>query len=198
MTDNIVTLMVGRMQKLPSDTQQVLKLASCVGSRFDLEMLAIVAEQSPRQIADALLEAVLRGLVVITDAEKSYRFYHDRIQQAAYTLIADQEKQTVHLSMGRLLLKSIAPEHLEDQIFEVVNQLNRSINLITDATEKETLIRLNLLAGKKAKASTAYAPAQKLLSIATDLLTETAWSDRYHQTFFYSKSAPNASFWQAI
>ncbi|PSB22065.1 PAS domain S-box protein [Phormidesmis priestleyi ULC007] len=194
MTDNIVTLMVGRMQKLPSDTQQVLKLASCVGSRFDLEMLAIVAEQSPRQIADALLEAVLRGLVVITDAEKSYRFYHDRIQQAAYTLIADQEKQTVHLSMGRLLLKSIAPEHLEDQIFEVVNQLNRSINLITDATEKETLIRLNLLAGKKAKASTAYAPAQKLLSIATDLLTETAWSDRYHQTFFLFKERAECEF----
>ena len=193
MTDNIVALMVGRMQKLPSDTQQALKLASCVGSRFDLEMLAIVAEQSPQQITDALLEAVLRGLVVIT-GEKSYQFYHDRIQQAAYTLIADQEKQAVHFSMGRLLLKSIRAEHLEDQIFEVVNQLNRSIDLITDAAEKETLIRLNLLAGKKAKASTAYALAQKLLSIATDLLTETAWSDRYEQTFSLFKERAECEF----
>ena len=193
MTDNIVTLMVGRMQKLPFNTQQVLKLASCVGNRFELEMLAIVAEQSPQQITDALLEAVLRGLVVIT-TEKSYRFYHDRIQQAAYTLIADQEKQAVHLSTGRLLLKSIRAEHLEDQIFEVVNQFNRSINLITDAAEKETLIRLNLLAGKKAKASTAYALAQRLLSIATDLLTETAWSDRYEQTFSLFKERAECEF----
>ncbi|MEH2446744.1 MAG: AAA family ATPase [Nostoc sp.] len=186
-TDNIVSLMIGRMQKLPPPTQQVLKLASCIGNRFDLEVLAIVGEQSIEETANALIEAVLRGLIIPIESDesthKNYRFYHDRVQQAAYALIADESKSAVHLTIGRLLLKNASLEQVSEQIFDLVNQLNLAVNLISEQTEKDELVRLNLIAGKKAKASTAYTAAQRFFSIAMNLLAENAWIEQYEQTF---------------
>ncbi|MEJ6487007.1 AAA family ATPase [Nostoc punctiforme UO1] len=186
-TDNIVSLMIGRMQKLPFATQEVLKLASCIGNRFDLEVLAIVGEQSIEETANVLVEAILRGLIIPIEsdetAQKNYRFYHDRVQQAAYSLIADESKSAVHLRIGRLLLKNASYEKVNEQIFDLVNQLNFAVDLIIEQAEKDELIRLNLIAAKKAKASTAYAPAKKLFSVAMNLLAENAWIEQYEQTF---------------
>ncbi|MBC1274481.1 AAA family ATPase [Nostoc sp. UCD121] len=186
-TDNIVSLMIGRMQKLPAATQEVLKLASCIGNRFDLEVLAIVGEQSIQETANALVEAILRGLIIPIESDettgRNYRFYHDRVQQAAYSLIADESKSVVHLTIGRLLLKNSSHEQVNEQIFDLVNQLNLAVNLIIDQTEKDELVRLNLIAAKKAKASTAYTPAKRLFSVAMNLLAENAWIEQYEQTF---------------
>ncbi|MBN3994431.1 MAG: AAA family ATPase [Nostoc sp. NMS2] len=186
-TDNIVSLMIGRMQKLPAATQEVLKLASCIGNRFDLEVLAIVGEKSIQETANALAEAILRGLIILVESDESagrnYRFYHDRVQQAAYALIADESKSVVHLTIGRLLLKNSSQEKVNEQIFDLVNQLNLAVNLIIEQTEKDELVRLNLIAGKKAKASTAYTPAKRFFSVAMNLLAENAWIEQYEQTF---------------
>lgn len=184
-TNNIANLMIGRMQKLPTETQDVLKFAACIGNHFNLEMLAIVAETSPEQTAEALWEAVLSRFIVPTETSEttSYRFYHDRIQQAAYALIADEQKQIIHLTIGRLLLKSIDADQLDEHIFDVVNHLNRGLDLVTEPAEKAELLRLNLIAGQKAKASTAYTPAKNFLAVAATLLSENAWSDQYEQTF---------------
>ncbi|MHC5939194.1 AAA family ATPase [Nostoc sp.] len=186
-TDNIVSLMIGRMQKLPKATQQVLKLASCIGNRFDLEVLAIVGEQSIEETANALVEAILRGLIISIESDesvdKNYRFYHDRVQQAAYALIADESKSAVHLKIGQILLKNASPEEVNEQIFNLVNQLNLAVDLIIEHTEKDELVRLNLIAGKKAKASTAYTPAKRFFSVARNLLAENVWIEQYEQTF---------------
>ncbi|MGF1933673.1 MAG: AAA family ATPase [Nostoc sp. ChiQUE02] len=186
-TDNIVSLMIGRMQKLSRATQHVLKLASCIGNRFDLEVLAIVGEQSIEETANALFEAILRGLIIPIESDettqKNYRFYHDRVQQAAYALIADESKSAVHLTIGRLLLKNTSHEQVNEQIFNLVNQLNLAVDLIIEQPEKDELVRLNLIAAKKAKASTAYTPSKRFLSIAMNLLAENAWIKQYEQTF---------------
>ncbi|MHC5597924.1 MAG: AAA family ATPase [Nostoc sp.] len=186
-TDNIVSLMIGRMQKLPIATQEVLKLASCIGNRFDLEILALVGEQSIEETANALVEAILRGLIISIESDetvdKNYRFYHDRVQQAAYSLIVDASKSAVHLKIGQLLLKNASAEQVNEQIFYLVNQLNLAVDLIVEQTEKDELVRLNLIAGKKAKASTAYTPAKRFFSIAMNLLAENAWIKQYEQTF---------------
>ncbi|MEH2175345.1 AAA family ATPase [Nostoc sp.] len=186
-TDNIVNLIIGRMQKLPPATQQVLKLASCIGNRFDLEVLALVGEQSIEETANALVEAILRGLIISIESDesvdKNYRFYHDRIQQAAYALIADESKSAVHLKIGQLLLKNANAEQVNEQIFDLVNQLNLAVDLIIEQTEKNQLVRLNLIAGKKAKASTAYTPAKRFFSVAINVLAENAWMEQYDQTF---------------
>ncbi|MDZ7991351.1 MAG: AAA family ATPase [Nostoc sp. EfeVER01] len=186
-TDNIVNLIIERMQKLPLATQQVLKLASCIGNRFDLEVLALVGEQSIEETANALVEAILRGLIISIESDesvdKNYRFYHDRVQQAAYALIADESKSAVHLKIGQLLLKNANAEQVNEQIFDLVNQLNLAVDLIIEQTEKDQLVRLNLIAGKKAKASTAYTPAKRFFSVAINLLAENAWMEQYDQTF---------------
>ncbi|MEH2396696.1 AAA family ATPase [Nostoc sp.] len=197
-TDNIVSLMIGRMQKLPTPTQQVLKLASCIGNRFDLEVLAIVGEQSIEETANALIEAILRGLIIPIESDesthKNYRFYHDRVQQAAYALIADESKSAVHLTIGRLLLKNAGPEQVTEQIFDLVNQLNLAVNLISEQTEKDELVRLNLIAGKKAKASTAYTATKIFFSVAMNLLAENAWIEQYEQTFTLFKEQAECEF----
>ena len=183
-TDNVVALMIERMQKLPSETQQLLTLASCIGNQFDLEILAIVAEHPPDAIADTLWEAVLRGLILVGQtkaAQKQYSFVHDRIQQAAYALIPDAQKQSVHLQIGRLLLKNLNSQQLEDQLFEVVSHLNLGREYITEPTETIQLVQLNILAGKRAKASTAYVPTLRFFDTASQLLGSNAWdSDSVH------------------
>ncbi|MEH2468189.1 hybrid sensor histidine kinase/response regulator [Nostoc sp.] len=197
-TDNIVSLMIGRIQKLPPPTQQVLKLASCIGNRFDLEILALIGEQSIQETANALVEAILRELIIPIESDestqKNYRFYHDRVQQAAYALIADESKSAVHLTIGRLLLKNASPEQVNEQIFDLVNQLNLAVNLISEQTEKDELVRLNLIAGKKAKASTGYTLAKRFFNVAMNLLAENAWIQQYEQTFTLFKEQAECEF----
>lgn len=186
-TDNVVSLMIERMQKLSPEIQQVLRLASCIGNQFDLGILAIVAEQPAPAIANLLWEAVLRGLLIQSEqaeaAEKHYYFTHDRIQQAAYALIPDAQKQSVHLQIGRLLLQNLNSEQLEDQLFDVVNHLNFGQEYITELSEANQLVTLNIQAGKRAKAATAYFPALKFFDTASHLLASDAWDVDYIQTF---------------
>ncbi len=193
-THNVVNLTIGRMQKLSSETQEFLKLASCIGNQFGLEILAIVAQRSAGTIADALQEAVLRGLIIVTEripaAQKHYSFVHDRIQQAAYALIPDAQKQNVHLQIGRLLLKNLNSAQLEEQLFDIVNHLNLGKENITEQAEKNRLIQLNILAGKRAKASTAYLPAANFFDMASHLLTFDTWqSDRDRVFDLYTELA---------
>jgi predicted ATPase/signal transduction histidine kinase len=185
-TDNVVNLMVERMQKLSSESRQLISLASCIGNQFDAKTLAIVAEQSSDAITHALREAVLRGLIVEDEtetAEKCYSFMHDRIQQAAYALIPDAQKRSVHVQIGRLLLRDLSSDQLEEQLFDVVNHLNLGHDYITELEEIKQLITLNVSAGKRAKASTAYTPALNFFDTASHLLPSNAWDSDYPQVF---------------
>jgi PAS domain S-box-containing protein len=176
-TDNVVDLMIGKLTRLPVDTQNTLQQLACLGSIAQIETLSIVLETSEQQVHAALWEAVRQELVErLTGA---YRFVHDRVQEAAYSLIADERHATVHLRIGRQLLAQTPPEKREDAIFEIVNQLNRGAALITSRDEREQLAELNLLAGKRAKRSTAYAPALKYLVEGAHLLAEDCWERRF-------------------
>lgn len=113
----------------------------------------------------------------------AYRFLHNRVQQAAYSLIPDSEKQATHLKIGQLLLKQTSPELLSENILDIVNQLNFGIKLLTKNSEKYELVKLNLMAGKKAKNTTAYETAVKYLNIGLDLLIVNSWQSNYELTF---------------
>lgn len=192
-TNNVVELMVLQIQKLSDSTQQLLKLAACIGDRFDLETLAIVSEQSYLQTAALLQEAVTEGIVeplgdryqAIALEDESiveYKFVHDRIQQAAYCSIATEQNQIVHRKVGQLLLKNTPLHQREQKIFEIVNQLNLAAELIADRSEQDELAQLNLIAGKKAKTTTAYELAFKYLDAARKLLGEDSWARQYQLT----------------
>src|SRR5712664_2414383 len=128
-----------------------------------------------------LWEAVRAGLIF--RSEDSYRFLHDRVQEAAYSLIPEQLRAEAHLRVGRLLAAHTPPEKQEEAIFEIVNQLNRGTALITSRDEREQLAELNLLAGKRAKASSAYDSALKYLIAATALLADDRWERRRDLAF---------------
>jgi predicted ATPase len=194
-TDNVVELMSSKMQKLPRETQTALKLAACIGNQFALRTLALICEKSPAETAADLWLATLEGLVVpLGDAYKladldwqgltdevtvEYKFAHDRIQQAAYSLISQADQPAVHRQVGRLLLREMPSGEHGRKIFAIVNNLNRAKELIAHPEEQEELAALNLLAGRRAKAAAAYKPALHYLEIGVDLLPKDAWAKRY-------------------
>ncbi len=180
-TDNVVDLMVGKMTRLPLETQEALQLLACMGNSAELALLQMVSQHSMEETHDRLWEAVRAGLILRT--ERSYGFLHDRVQEAAYSLIAEELRAEAHLRIGRLLAAGIPPDKREENIFEIVNQLNRGAALITARDERERLAELNLIAGERAKASTAYASALKYLIAGAGLLAEDCWERRHEIAF---------------
>ncbi|NEO52296.1 MAG: AAA family ATPase [Okeania sp. SIO3B5] len=187
LTSDVVEFMAGRLHKLPDATQEVLKLAACIGNQFDLETLAIICEAPSEEVAANLWSALQSRLILpqseaykffqgMEDEDQSqnipvsYHFLHDRVQQAAYSLIQNERKQITHLNIGRLLLQTISPGEQEKNLFKIVNQLNMGISLIEQPKEREELAQLNLVAARKAKSSAAYNAAASYLNIAIELL----------------------------
>ncbi|HYW18818.1 MAG TPA: AAA family ATPase [Nodularia sp. (in: cyanobacteria)] len=200
---NVVELVASRLEKLPIVTQEVLKLAACVGDSFSLDVLSIIHEKSPCLTAHDLYSALQAGLIlplseayriplVFNQAEAvnlnfdssrvGYKFLHDRVQQAAYSLIPESQKKLTHFKIGQLLLQNISQEEVETNIFDIVNQLNIGISYLVEQDEKTELARLNLIAGCKAKASTAYEAALKYLETGIELLSKDAWQTEYKLT----------------
>ncbi len=97
-------------------------------------------------IVHALLwDAHRRELVVRLDIV--YKFVHDRVQEAAYSLIPEQLRAEAHVRIGRLLRAHIPSDKREETIFEIVGQFNRGAALIASLDEREQLAELNLVAG---------------------------------------------------
>ncbi len=180
-TDNVVDLMVGKLKRLPDTTQEALKQLACLGNVAEIATLTLVHGVSEEEIHTALWEAVRTGLIL--RLEGSYAFLHDRVQEAAYALIPEGERAAAHLRIGRVLASLTAPEEIEEKIFEIVNQLDRGAALITAWDEREQLAELNLIAGKRAKASTAYTSALTYLVAGAALLAEDSWQRRHELAF---------------
>ncbi len=178
-TDNVVDLMVGKLTRLPVETQETLKELACLGNRAETTTLSIVRGTSEEKLHSDLWEAL--RLEFIVRLEGSYKFIHDRVQEAAYSLIPEELRGEAHLRIGRLLTKRTPPERLE--VFEIVNQLNRGAALISSWDEREQLAELNLMAGKRARASTAYASALKYFSAGAALLPSDCWVRRHELAF---------------
>ncbi|MGL5880285.1 MAG: ATP-binding protein, partial [Xenococcaceae cyanobacterium] len=214
-TDNVVELMVSQIQKLSPKTQNVLKFAACIGDKFTLDVLAIVNEKSLLETAKDLWEALQANLILpLSEAYKiplviepdtsrillvkplkvSYKFLHDRVQQAAYSLIPDSQKQATHLKIGQLLLKNTASEERKENIFALVNHLNYGSDLLTLDAEKYELAELNTIAGQKAKAATAYESAMRYFKVGLGLLTANSWQNQYELTLALYESAVETAY----
>ena len=198
LTDDVVELMVRRLQKLPPETQSILKLAACLGNRFNLETLAVVSDRPQDEIATDLWQSLQGGFVVpendtykffqgdackvegtIRDSRVGYRFLHDRIQQAAYFLIAEADIPLMHLEIGQFLLEKRNHHSQKSDIFSIVNNLNKGIRLINDDDQRHQLATLNLEAGQRAKSSLAYVEAAAYLEQGINLLLTQGWNTQY-------------------
>jgi len=178
-TDNVVDFMSRKLNRLPASTQDVLKLAACIGNRFTLPTLKMIYQRSEDDTTAHLFPALQENLVV--RVEEFYCFYHDRIQEAAYSLIPDAQKKEVHLRVGRLLLSGT--QHLEESIFDIVDHLNMAAELIAADAECVEFARLNLRAGQKAKSSTAYKPALNYFQAGINFLPPESWNSHYELAF---------------
>ncbi len=217
LTEDVVEFMATQLQKLPPQTQEMLKLAACIGNQFNLETLAIVSERSPTETATALWKALQEGLVLPTnevykfyqseentedessvkEQSPKYKFLHDRVQQAAYSLIPEDQKQATHLKIGQFLLNNSQQSERESNLFDIVNQLNIGRQLILGQTERNELARLNLQAGCKAKASTAYSSALEYLRTGIQLLAAESWQSEYELTLALYIEATESSYLNA-
>lgn len=212
-TDNVVDLMVGKIEDLPAATQNGLKFAACVGNQFDLNTLSIVTEHAPLEIARDLWRALEEGLILpisehgfrLSDLKDysalpagkldaagrpvnefpkhRFKFLHDRVQQAAYSLIRGKDKKEVHYKIGRLMLENTTSTNRNERLFDILGHLNFSTSLIKDSEERQKLANLNLVAAQKAKAGMAFDPALKYLAAGVGLLDDDSWRTQYPLTF---------------
>ena len=194
-TDNVVSLMAKKIQKLGDRTQELLQIAACIGNQFELNELVLVSERSHIETIQELKEAIAVGLILpLSNAhqsihygieltsdypEVSYKFVHDRIQQAAYSLIPNPNQAAIHQKIGLQLLRNTSKTELESKIFDIVDQLNFGLELISSQSDRQQLAQLNLIASQKAKDSAAYNNAFNYAKTGVELLEVESWQDQY-------------------
>ena len=205
-TDNVVALMLQNIRLLDPNTQYLLALAAHLGHSFDLRLLMAVSGQDAVNTANALWPALHAGLVLPLDEnykfehstekleDSRYRFLHDRVQQAAYDLTPPDERQSMQLRCGRLLLANSSEAELGDRLFIVLGSLNSAIELITDDQERAALLALNLRGGSQAKSASAFPDAVSLLRRAKSLLTANAWETQPEQTLVLYRELAEAEY----
>ncbi|MEG3857854.1 ATP-binding sensor histidine kinase [Microcoleus sp. herbarium12] len=200
-TENVVDLMVNKIQNLSMSTQRILQIAACINNQFNLDMLSVASGQSWNQTAQDLWEALqVRLILPVGDAYRipqvfepeeleklgktaagdvCYKFMHDRVQQAAYAMIPDPEKERVHLTIGRLLLHESSEAQRQERIFDIVNHLNFARGLICESSQRYELAELNLQAGKTAKAASGFETALTFFQLGCNSLPTQSWEDYY-------------------
>lgn len=224
LTNDVLEFMALQLQKLPLATQDILKLAACIGNQFDLATLAIVSEQPETEAATALWRALQEGLILpqsevykfyLSDSDgvtaplfplincplPVYKFAHDRIQQSAYNLIPESQKQSTHLKIGELLLSQYKPEKntlftadTEEKLFKIINHFNIGKDLIFHKKERYKLAYLNLKAGQKAKVSTAYVAAIEYFKMGIELLGAESWKEEYLLTLMLHEEGAEVAY----
>lgn len=201
-TDNVIEFLLAGLKRLPESTQNVLQLAACIGANFDLRTLSIIREGSMERTASELYQALKSNIVIplsenyklvgLDPAEPlesqkketlllnpNYKFQHDRVQQAAYSMILPEKRKALHLSIGRLIRSHTSEEMLDEVLMDVVGHLNEGRELLQDPAEKLELAKLNLEAGVKAKLSSAYESSLIHLKISQELMPADAWEQNY-------------------
>ncbi|MDI3281884.1 AAA family ATPase [Polyangium sp. 15x6] len=199
-TDNVVDLMVGVLRRLSPETQHVLERAACIGHSFDFGSLATIAEKPVHEVSAALWEALRAGLVVSLDGDYRYlesgvgsearevssslfnvryQFVHDRVLSAAYMLVEPEQRKQLHLSIGRLLRKRSGERPRDEDLLDLVHHLNLGASAITDRAERRDLAEINLRAGQKAKAATAYHAGAIYTRAGIELLDAADWDEHY-------------------
>ncbi|MCG6911700.1 MAG: sigma 54-interacting transcriptional regulator [Deltaproteobacteria bacterium] len=206
-TDNVIDLLIYRLRHLPPESQNALCMAACIGFKFDLKTLSLITGGFPHQTNTKLKPAIQQEMIVSTtvdngsiylpvyDSQKNtwFRFQHDRIQQAAYSLVNTTEKKSIHLAIGKILLESMPVERIEEEVFDILSHLNFAPENIEKFDERMQLAELNLTAGLKAILTAAFEPAYRYLKMGLDLLPDGAWNDQYDLSLKLHKACIEAA-----
>ncbi|ABW66455.1 BREX system ATP-binding domain-containing protein [Desulfosudis oleivorans] len=172
-TDNVIELMVGKISALDSGARETLLACACLGSRFELDMAATLLGRSIDEVVADLSEAVAADLV--RPEGNLYLFQHDKIREAAYSLVSENDRPGLHLRIGELLLDTTGEQELEENLFQIVYQFNCALPALADPDRRMEAARLNMRAGEKARAASAYTAAAGYFSTAASLLPDNRW-----------------------
>ncbi|MCJ8281739.1 MAG: serine/threonine-protein kinase PknK, partial [Rivularia sp. ALOHA_DT_140] len=224
LTDDVVEFMTLQIKRLPKCNQELLKIAACIGSQFDIETISKMTNQSDEVTTSFLWDSVLQGLVLpvqikstlsdenesqielITDTgekpekclghinSRYFKFIHDRLQQAAYSQIPEAEKHRIHLKLGKQLLEKTAADTWDKDVFEITNQFNKALKLVVIPQERYDLAKMNLFAGQKALSATAYEAAFNYLAIGKELLDLDCWKVEYDLSLGLHETLAEAAF----
>ncbi len=230
-SNNVVDILVARQNQLSPAAQHILQLASCIGATFDLKTLSIISERSMEQTGADLDEALKASMVIplnesykfvsldtpassisgdtsAQDINPRYKFQHDRVQQAAYSLIDPAQRKEFHLSIGRLMLSHTAGAELDEKLVDIVGHLNEGRAYVHDPGERKVFVELNLAAGIKAKQSSAYDAALQYLKIANEMISSDVWQQNYElawklgnelqHCFYLTGDRENADIWTDV
>ncbi len=207
-SDSVLGLIMGSIQRLSPRAQRAIKLASCIGNRFTLSTLTMAQDGEDRQTIQDLQDAVVAGLlfplsgeykplllgaVESTEARVEYKFSHDRIQQAAYQLLDERARLEIHRKIGRALLEAQSRAGTDENLFDITSHLNLALPLLESQEERTELAELNLTAGKKAKEGAAFNAAYGYLTMGLDLLGGHDWKARYELAFALHEEAVEAA-----
>ena len=180
LSDNVIDLMILKVRNLPEVTQEMLEFAACIGSQFDVATLTMLARK-PAETVNSVLEVSLKENILLS-VEGLYKFAHDRIQQAVYSLIRPDSLSNLHRRIGFSLLENTSADEIDDNIFNIVSHLNQALDLIDKDEDRLLISKLNLKAGQKAKSAGAFAYAKKYIEVGLDLLREDSWQQHYDLT----------------
>jgi histidine kinase len=189
---NVVELMTSSLRKLSKETLDLLEIAACCGARFDVLTLAAIKQYSQKKIEKILRQALLEGLII--PFVSSYKFAHDSIQNAIYSLIGENERKAMHLLIGEAYSKIFSDKEKEERLFDLVNQWNNGSDLITKSNNKHYLSELNLAAGRKARAAGAYKQALNYFEKGISLLETDCWITSYAHALRLYNQATEAAF----
>ena len=192
-TDNVVEFMGVELRRLPERTQRALQIAGFIGNTFDLETLSVIQQQRA-SLTEAELWPALRMGLVITHDDESYRFLHDRVQEAAYAMTPVGQRANMHLRIGRLLRDRTSPAELDERLFEIVNHLDQGSTEMTDRGERLDLAGLDQRAGDRALRATVYPSAATYYAHGVSLLPADSWTREYRLTYELYLSAAQSEY----
>jgi predicted ATPase len=177
---------VDKLDQLSQDMKEVLKVAACLGSHVDGELIEYLLK---KPVGDILNEAAAKGILKLNESRGSYLFEHDDRQEGAYHLIPVNELGLFHLEIGRRLWPGFDTDELDQNIFVRLSQMNVGRRQLTREKEKIDVATFCLHAGKKAAESSTFRTASIYLNLGIELLGSRSWRDDYDLTLALHNAA---------
>ncbi|MGN8646137.1 AAA family ATPase [Gracilibacillus sp. HCP3S3_G5_1] len=199
MTDSMIDFIMKQINKLSAETKKLLQSAACIGSQFNLKLLATIAGESYVTTANQLWAGLEEGIILPMDARykwvypneneqflnenpPNYRFLHDKIQQAFYMSMSTEEREQSHLTIAEELISHLTTDEIEEHIFSIVNHLNLCQSRLTEDQQGD-LTKWNRMAGDRAKSAAAFKSALTFYQNAFRLLPQDKWVSDYEETY---------------
>ena len=168
-TENVIDIVLENLKLMSKEDLNTIQKAACIGNCFDIDILASVCNMNNNYIRSVLFNLWKAGM--ITYNENEFFFSHDRIHQAIYSMVSDDNLPRIHLEIGKVMLEALSTDIQEEKIFDIVFQWNQGISEIRELDDIIMIAKLNLQAARKAKGNSAYIEAKNYVQKALSFLS---------------------------